>query len=365
MSKISTGARSGQSEGGTEAILDHPFWYHRIDLGDGFYTPGYVDAHKYLELDLSEDLSGKTVLDIGAYNGLFSFEAERRGAEYVLATDLWEADDRDVAPEQNHRLQGFRLAHEYLDSTVDTQSIDLLDISPETVGGTFDIVLCPGVIYRLKRLTRGIENLVSVADERVVVTSMYPEQEFAGPAMEFYEDAERMNDPSIWWMPNPDCLEGLLRTAGCTRVETSPIRTSPTDDSTPPVPTAVLGDQPVELYRDHQLTEQIDSRPIRDTGRTPPSEADAESATVPVLYQTDTAARVMYTVETEEGWVERKQAWIDVETIEYRDESSNTLVDAALDTLRSEGPLTLARRSVRYALGNTTPREYLVHGYVE
>ena len=37
---------------------------------------------------MTQDLSGITVLDIGAWDGFFSFEAERRGAKRVLATDL-------------------------------------------------------------------------------------------------------------------------------------------------------------------------------------------------------------------------------------------------------------------------------------
>lgn len=37
-------------------------------------------------LELSDDLSGKRVLDIGAWDGFYSFECEKRGAK-VLAID--------------------------------------------------------------------------------------------------------------------------------------------------------------------------------------------------------------------------------------------------------------------------------------
>src|SRR4030081_743857 len=67
-------------------------WFHRIDLADGVITPGADDTPEKLKtLHLPQDLRGTTVLDIGAWDGFFSFEAERRGAARVLATDsfIW------------------------------------------------------------------------------------------------------------------------------------------------------------------------------------------------------------------------------------------------------------------------------------
>src|SRR5262245_46217259 len=67
------------------------YWFHSIDLGNGVVTPG----SKSVALLRAEsdaifgplDLRGKSVLDIGAWNGNFSFEAKRRLAARVLATD--------------------------------------------------------------------------------------------------------------------------------------------------------------------------------------------------------------------------------------------------------------------------------------
>jgi len=65
-------------------------WYHNIDLGHGIVTPGIDNTPKKLgRLHFPERLDGKTVLDIGAWDGFFSFEAERRGAARVLATDSY------------------------------------------------------------------------------------------------------------------------------------------------------------------------------------------------------------------------------------------------------------------------------------
>lgn len=47
-------------------------WWHRIDLGSGIVTPGADDSeYKLTWLDFPEDLSGKSVIDIGAWDGFF------------------------------------------------------------------------------------------------------------------------------------------------------------------------------------------------------------------------------------------------------------------------------------------------------
>ena len=57
-------------------------WFHSLDLGHGIVTRGYDDSPSKLKaLGIPEDLTGKTVVDIGAWDGFFSFEAERRGAK--------------------------------------------------------------------------------------------------------------------------------------------------------------------------------------------------------------------------------------------------------------------------------------------
>src|SRR5262245_24434215 len=64
-------------------------WWHTIDLGNGIVTPG-GDKHTQARLGdvkMPADLHGQSVLDVGAWDGFFSFEAERRGASRVLATD--------------------------------------------------------------------------------------------------------------------------------------------------------------------------------------------------------------------------------------------------------------------------------------
>src|SRR5689334_19854227 len=82
-------ARVEELRGLVESV---PVWWHAIDLGEGVVTPG-TRAWTMETLGVT-DLTGKTVLDIGAWDGYFSFEAERLGASRVVALDhyVWALD---------------------------------------------------------------------------------------------------------------------------------------------------------------------------------------------------------------------------------------------------------------------------------
>ena len=59
-------------------------WYHSFELPDGTRIEGYNQLgtlrKRYARFPIPADLTGKSVLDIGAWDGWFSFEAERHGA---------------------------------------------------------------------------------------------------------------------------------------------------------------------------------------------------------------------------------------------------------------------------------------------
>src|SRR5208337_3898958 len=114
-------------------------WHHSIDLGGGVVTPGNKSlancaAESSLIFD-RVDMRGRTVLDIGAWNGFFSFEAKRRGAARVLATDSY------CWAHPNFRgRETFDIARSALGIEVEAREIDVAELSPETVG-EFDVVL--------------------------------------------------------------------------------------------------------------------------------------------------------------------------------------------------------------------------------
>jgi len=189
-------------------------WFHSIDLGHGIVTPGSDDsAAKLTRLHLPEDLRGQTVLDIGAYDGFFSFAAERRGADRVLAVDTlaWERGDSSGRP-------CFELAHRALGSKVASQKVDIHDLAEAGIG-TFDVVLCLGVIYHLRDPLRALEAVAQVTGDLLVLETHTDATHLRRPAMVFYEGDELAGDASNWCGPNEAQLESWLRDVGFREVK--------------------------------------------------------------------------------------------------------------------------------------------------
>jgi tRNA (mo5U34)-methyltransferase len=123
-------------------------WYHEFDFGNGLYarvnTPDAA-SHRALWRFIQTKLDGisftdKTVLDIGCWDGYWSFYAERRGAKRVLATD---DSGQNWAGEA-----GFTLAKELLKSGVESDlQLSVYDL--DRLDSKYDVILCLGVYYHL------------------------------------------------------------------------------------------------------------------------------------------------------------------------------------------------------------------------
>jgi tRNA (mo5U34)-methyltransferase len=193
-------------------------WWHRIDLGQGVVTPGRDDSPSKLAfLGMPADLRDKSVLDVGASDGFFSFEAERRGARRVVAVDTYYKDLPGGWRGHGTR-SGFDLARRVLGSRVEALDLDCLDLSPENVG-VHDVVLFLGVLYHLKHPLLGLERVASVTGELLILETHVDLLDVEQPAMAFYPGRELANDPTNWWGPNGPAVEAMLRTAGFRRTE--------------------------------------------------------------------------------------------------------------------------------------------------
>jgi tRNA (mo5U34)-methyltransferase len=189
-------------------------WYHSIPLGDGVVTPGVDDTPSRLsKIHMPDDLSGKTVLDVGAWDGFFSFEAERRGASRVLATDSFSWSGEGWGTKD-----GFELARRTLGSRVEDRELDVLDLSPDSVG-VFDVVFFLGVLYHMKHPLLALERVSSVTRELLIMSTFVDATWTRRPAAAFYPRAEANSDPTNWWGPNPGAVVAMLETAGFTRVD--------------------------------------------------------------------------------------------------------------------------------------------------
>jgi tRNA (mo5U34)-methyltransferase len=201
-------------------ISSVPFWYHSIELRPGLITPGINDSQAVLKLlELPKDCRGLRVLDIGARDGFFSFELERRGAE-VLAIDY-------VRPDRT----GFAVAKEILGSNVTYQVANVYDLAPDDFG-TFDIVLFLGVLYHLRNPMLALDKIWQICRGRLWVESQLIDNAFLDmetlqmkelgtlhpslstiPLMQFYPGTSLNNDASNYWAPNMACLKAMLEEA--------------------------------------------------------------------------------------------------------------------------------------------------------
>jgi len=196
------------------------YWYHQIEVAPGIVTPGADHSRAKLDhWDLPTDLRGKRVLDIGCYEGFFSFECERRGAE-VVAIDLW-----------SYGSNGFALCKELLGSKVEYRQASVYDLNEEAFG-TFDLVLFVGVLYHLRHPLLALERVRSVCRGSAIIESQVCDEYFVTqdgrvrslgslspdvasvPIAQFYPGAELAGDPSNWFSPNLAAFKGWLTTSG-------------------------------------------------------------------------------------------------------------------------------------------------------
>lgn len=134
-------------------------WWHAIDLG-GLVTKGVVGRSPLIERAMKEvDFTEKKVLDVGCWDGLWSFEAERRGASVVYSIDYVSLRSWSEQPT-------YQLAHKLLGSKARYYpNLSVYDI--ERLGVTdFDVVLYCGIYYHLLDPLRAFAALHGVTPPR-------------------------------------------------------------------------------------------------------------------------------------------------------------------------------------------------------
>jgi tRNA (mo5U34)-methyltransferase len=224
-------------------------WHHSIRVGDGVVTPGgkTLEHHhdEILRLQLPS-LAGKSVLDIGAWDGYYTFMAEGAGASRVVALDhyAWSVDYQKATEYTVRQLdsgqpirafhtvpqlwdpaglpgkRGFDLVHRLLNSRAEVVVGDFMTMDLSALG-TFDVVLFLGVIYhleeplkalrRVRQLTRG---LAAIETEAVLLPGA------PGRSLWQFVDAAQLNDdPTIWWVPTLEGLRAACLAAGFSRAE--------------------------------------------------------------------------------------------------------------------------------------------------
>ena len=189
-------------------------WYHSFELPDGTRIEGFNEIDwlrkRYARFRIPADLTGKRVLDIGAWDGWFSFEAERRGAA-VTAIDCVE-------------VANFLEIRKKLASRVSYRILDFYEL-PKAGLGAFDFVFCLGILYHLKHPLLALEIVCALTTDTAIVESFvidggtWQDHQDEVPTMEFYETDELGNQLDNWIGPTVSCLMAMCRAAGFARVE--------------------------------------------------------------------------------------------------------------------------------------------------
>ena len=203
-------------------LINSREWFHSIEI-DEVVTKGRIPLSnlrgivEYLRFP--KTLKGFTVLDIGAWDGFFSFEAERLGAKKVVAYDLHPPDQT-----------GFSLAKELLHSSVEYIQGSVYDLSSAI--GTFDIVLFIGVLYHLRYPLLALDRIWEVTNQYLLLESHFLDNRAVLrdrsevplakidpclsdiPLFRFYRDDELNSDYSNWFSPNRRAIEDSLWSAG-------------------------------------------------------------------------------------------------------------------------------------------------------
>lgn len=191
------------------------YWFHSIPLRPGITTYGAkteeILAQEEQAFMAGIDFQGRTVLDVGAWNGYFSFSAKRHGAARVLATDSFTWTHHDF-----RGREAIEIVREELGLDIETQLIDPTAITPEL--GTFDIVLFLGVFYHLFDPIDVLQRMRAVTGQLLVVETHQDLADRSQPGMVFYPGAILNNDPTNWWGPNPALMLHLLSALGFARI---------------------------------------------------------------------------------------------------------------------------------------------------
>lgn len=233
----------------TQAVAAIPHWFHSLDLDYGIVTPG-DKSQEILQEQLTAlnlpDLQGKTVLDIGAWDGFFSWTAERLGASRIVSLDHfvwslnrakamelqsdWHKNGTDPMPLEDTAAwepdtlpgkRGYDLAHKALNSQAEFHIGDFLDVSIEEIDGPFDVVFYLGVLYHMRNPMLSLEKVaaatkgVAIIETAAIVPNYFTDRSLC----EFFERDELADDFTNWWVPTEQALIGMCRAAGFRRVE--------------------------------------------------------------------------------------------------------------------------------------------------
>lgn len=205
------------------------WWYQHFEFPNGLRTgsgqePGY-DANarwNFIAPFVPQDLTGKTVLDLGGNAGFFSTQMKLRGASRCILVDPFVEFNRQA----QFAAEQFKVELEIVNEDAHTYCL--------TTDERFDYVIFLGLLYHLKYPGLVLDRLAEMTRERIYIQSYiigseadrYQEksnyeralddpllEDPAYPKLMFVENLYN-GDATNWWFPNYSALAALVRSAG-------------------------------------------------------------------------------------------------------------------------------------------------------
>jgi SAM-dependent methyltransferase len=218
-------------EAARAALARNKVWYHTIELAPNVVTEGQIDLRKVAPKVLPPDLTGKRALDVGTFDGFWAFELERRGAE-VVAIDVESIDAAEWPPLHRPTLErhtqeidlelgrGFKLASELLGSSVRRVVCDVMDLTPEAIGGPVDLAFMGALLLHLRDPVGALERVRTALVPGGELFQLEPVA--TGATLRFSRrpvaSFEAHIPYFIWWRPNAAALRAWLEAAGFVEV---------------------------------------------------------------------------------------------------------------------------------------------------
>jgi len=214
------------------AVAAIPYWYHRIELPYGITTPGWapISVGAY---HIPDNLTGKTVLDVGAWDGFWTFEAIKRGADHVYAVDDFsDTCGKITNADRDNEWQTFDLCADALGYRNKCTRIERgVEYISGHEGGRYDCIFLFGVLYHLQNPFKALRDLRELTRrggtihiETAILDNMksaYSDKIYDGSEMvaEFYPGEEYGMNRSNWWVATIKCWASMVQAAGFKDIE--------------------------------------------------------------------------------------------------------------------------------------------------